>query len=449
MKREERNKFLSIKTKLLGTVIPVVVVMIVVLLLVAYNVCAGIIKDDSRELLEASVSNQASRIEAWLNENLAAFQIIKETIEDVKPKEAELQKMLDSYYGYNSNYPDGLYIVDSTGKMQKAAGAVRGDTEDPLSATWYKEGLTRVNMAYGSAYQNAQGVDVISASGILNDGTGQIKVISADMALERVSIIVNSFIEMDGAEAFLVDSDDEIILAHRDSELISQKVGAEGQPSFYGDVAAKITAGDYEFCTLDGNMTVFEKVTGTNWILVSYIPTEVVLADLATLRTIMIIISIIAILLLCVVVERVTHMVIKPVKKLTETITAMTSGDFTVSVLTKGNDEIAVMSRSVEKFIASMRSMISSMGDISGKLKGQALSCDDVSHDMNDAANIQAQSMSELNMTVDQLSISVNEIAENATMLAGFVADTKTDSDAVEEKMRQTVEVSEKASCIL
>ena len=249
---------------------------------------------------------------------------------------------------------------------------------------------------------------------------------------------------MDGAEAFLVDLNTDTILAHRDSELISQKLGGEGQPVFYGDVAAKITEADYDFCTLDGNMTVFEKVNGTNWILVSYIPTGVVLADLAKLRTIMLIISIIAILLLCVVVERMTHMVIKPVKKLTETITSMSSGDFTVSVSTKGNDEIAVMSRSVEKFIASMRSMISSMGDISGKLKGQALSCDDVSHDMNDAANIQAQSMSELNMTVDQLSISVNEIAENATMLAGYVADTKTDSDAVEEKMRETVDVSEK-----
>ena len=102
------------------------------------------------------------------------------------------------------------------------------------------------------------------------------------------------------------------------------------------------------------------------------------------------------------------------------------------------------MSRNVEKFIESMREMIASMGDISGRLKGQAVSCDDVSHNMNDAANIQAQSMGELNQTVDQLSVSVNEIAENATVLAGYVADTKADSDAVEEKMRQTVEVSEK-----
>lgn len=443
MKQQAGNRFASIKAKLLGTITPVVVVLMVVLLLVAYNVSAGIIEEYSRNLLQSSVSNQASRIEAWLNENLAAFQIVKETIENVKPKDEELQKMLDCYYGYNSNYPEGLYVADSTGKLQKASESTKQET-DILNSTWYKEGLTRINMAYGSAYQNAEGVNVISASGILNDGTDNMKVISADMTLDRVTIIVNSFIEMDDAEAFLVDTNDGTILAHRDSAMISQKLGAEGQEAFYGDVAEKVAAADYNFCTLDGNMTVFKKVTGTSWLLVSYIPTDIVLADLAKLRTIMLVISIISILVLCVIVERVTHMVIKPVKKLTETITAMTSGDFTVSVHTKGNDEIAVMSRSVETFIDSMRTMISSMGDISGRLKGQALSCDDVSHNMNDAANIQAQSMGELNMTVDQLSVSVNEIAENATMLAGYVADTKTDSDAVEIKMRETVEVSEK-----
>ena len=49
-----------------------------------------------------------------------------------------------------------------------------------------------------------------------------------------------------------------------------------------------------------------------------------------------------------------------------------------------------------------------------------------------------------MNATVDQLSVSVNEIAENATQLAGVAADTKSDSDMVESKMQETVAVSEK-----
>ena len=37
-------------------------------------------------------------------------------------------------------------------------------------------------------------------------------------------------------------------------------------------------------------MTVFQEVDGTNWLLISYIPTSIVLADLANLRNLMILI---------------------------------------------------------------------------------------------------------------------------------------------------------------
>ncbi len=48
-----------------------------------------------------------------------------------------------------------------------------------------------------------------------------------------------------------------------------------------------------------------------------YVPTNVVLADLVGLRNLMIIFSIISILVLCVLIERVTHVVIRPVKEMT------------------------------------------------------------------------------------------------------------------------------------
>lgn len=439
----KKQKTVSIKAKLLGVIIPVVIAIVVVLVVVAYQISAGIIKKYSQNLLQSSVENQASQIEAWLNENLASFQMAKTTIENLKPDDEELKTILDSYYGYNSNYPDGLYVADSTGQLITASESTKKES-DVTNSTWYKEGLSRVNMAVGSAYQNADGVDVISASGILNDGSDKVRVISADMTLDRIAIIVNSFIEMNDAEAFLVDKTSGVILANRDSSLISQTLGAEGQSHFYQLTAEKAAEKDYNFATLDGNMTVFQEVEGTNWLLVSYIPTSIVLSDLTQLRNIMIVISVVCIALLCVLIERVTHVVIKPVKEMTRVITAMTSGDFTVSIKTKGNDEIAVMSQSVEKFIDSMKQMISEMGSVSGKLKNQADSSKGVSGEMSSAAGIQSQSMSELNATVDQLSVSVNEIAENATQLAGVAADTKSDSDMVESKMQETVAVSEK-----
>ena len=434
---------ISIKAKLLGIIIPVVIAIILILVFTAYHVSSGIIEGYSKNLLESSVNSQASKIEAWLEENLASMQMAKNMIEKLHPDEAQLQTILDASCEYSENYPDGLFLADANGSFLKGTDSKKQEP-NPKESMWYQEGMTRVNMAVGSAHQNPDGTNVVSASGLLNDGSDTVRVIAADMTLDRISVIVNSFIEMHDAEAFLVDKDSSVILASRDSDLISKTLGADGQSAFYKDVEKKVSGKSYDFCTLDGNMTVFKEVNGTNWLLVSYVPTNVVLADLVGLRNLMIIFSIISILVLCVLIERVTHVVIRPVKEMTRVITSMASGDFTVSMKVKGNDEIAVMGRSVEHFIASMKEMIRQMGHVSDRLEKQAGSSKNVSGEMNSAANIQSQSMTELNATVDQLSVSVNEIAQNATQLAGVVADTKEDSDKVEDKMRTTVEVSEK-----
>lgn len=434
---------ISIKAKLLGIIIPVVIAIILILVFTAYHVSSGIIESYSKNLLESSVNSQASKIEAWLEENLASMQMAKNMIEKLHPDEAQLQTILDASCGYSENYPEGLFLADANGSFLKGTDSKKQEP-NPKESMWYQEGMTRVNMAVGSAHQNPDGTNVVSASGLLNDGSDTVRVIAADMTLNRISVIVNSFIGMHDAEAFLVDKDSSVILASRDSDLISKTLGADGQSAFYKDVEKKVSGKSYDFCTLDGNMTVFKEVNGTNWLLVSYVPTNVVLADLVGLRNLMIIFSIISILVLCVLIERVTHVVIRPVKEMTRVITSMASGDFTVSMKVKGNDEIAVMGRSVEHFIASMKEMIRQMGHVSDRLEKQAGSSKNVSGEMNSAANIQSQSMTELNATVDQLSVSVNEIAQNATQLAGVVADTKEDSDKVEDKMRTTVEVSEK-----
>ena len=439
----KKKSNISIKAKLLGIIIPVVIAIILILVFTAYHVSSGIIESYSQNLLESSVNSQASKIEAWLEENLASMQMAKTMIEKLHPDEAQLQTILDASCGCSENYPDGLFLADANGSFLKGTDSKKQEP-NPKESMWYQEGMTRVNMAVGSAHQNPDGTNVVSASGLLNDGLDTVRVIAADMTLDRISVIVNSFIEMHDAEAFLVDKDSSVILASRDSDLISKTLGADGQSAFYKDVEKKVSGKSYDFCTLDGNMTVFKEVNGTNWLLVSYVPTRVVLADLVGLRNLMIIFSIISILVLCVLIERVTHVVIRPVKEMTRVITSMASGDFTVSMKVKGNDEIAVMGRSVEHFIASMKEMIRQMGHVSDRLEKQAGSSKNVSGEMNSAANIQSQSMTELNATVDQLSVSVNEIAQNATQLAGVVADTKEDSDKVEDKMRTTVEVSEK-----
>lgn len=443
MKSKKKQKTSSIKTRLLGIIIPVVIIMVIVLIVLSYSISKKIIKKDSENLLSSSIQNQSTQIKSWLDNNLSAFQIVKATMEGVQQSDQDLQNMLNQYYGFNANYPEGIYVGTEDGKLFQAVGATK-DTNDILHAQWYTQGLTRVNMGFGTAYTNGNGKSIVSASGILNDKSGKIKVISADLPLDHISIIVNSFIEMDNAQAFLVDSTDGTILANRDSSLISTKLDTSNADKFLSSVAEKLKNRKYDMVDLNNNLTAFEKVAGTDWVLVSYVPTATIYKDLNELRTIMILIAAISILFLVALIERVVHLVIKPVKVLTSTITSMSEGDFTIEVNTKGKDEIAIMGQSVKTFITSMRAMIADINAISGTLGEQAESSSNTSNEMYNASKVQADSMRELNQTVDQLSVSVNEIADSATTLAMVVSDTKDNSVVVDAKMQETVLVSEK-----
>lgn len=434
-------KIVSIKVKLLSIILPVVIVIMVLLVGILYYISKNIIKDYSENLLSSSIENQTNQIEAWLDRNLSAFRSVKQAIEQTSPDGRQLQAILDSYYGFDDNFPEGLYIADENGSLMKASASEKAEA-DPTQSVWYKEGLTRWNMGLTNAYTNAHGENVISASGILDDQSGTIKVISADLTLERISIIVNSYIEMDKARAFLVSSSDGTILAHHENDLISTKL-SDSQDAFMKDVWQKVAQYDFDMVEIDRNMTAFAQIQGTDWVLVSYIPTKVIYADIDSVRNMMLAIGLVSVILLAILVERVVHMVIRPVKELIKVITAMTNGDFTVSIEARSNDEIGIMSGHVQQFILTMRQMIASIHTVSDKLSRQAGDSDTISKEMYDASKLQGQSMRELNTTVEQLSMSVGEIADHATTLAMVVSDTKEDGEQVDSKMQETVRVSQ------
>ena len=437
----KKGKMIPIRTKLLGVILPVVMIIVIVLVAISYSISRATISRSAENLLNTSVDNQVNEISAWLDENLSAFAAVKQGIETLNMTNLQLQQYLNGYYGYNDNCPEGVYIADEMGNLITAQGSQKTET-DLYASVWYQEGLKHVNMGLTGAYTNAKGEKIISASGILNNKTGGLRVISADLSLQRISIIVSSLVGMEKAQAFLVNNTDRTILAHRDSSMLSVKLD-ESSDSFLKHVAQKLTDDDLSTGQIDDNMAGFEEIPGTEWVLVSYIPVRVIYREVDNIRTAMIGAGAVSVLLLALLIWRVVHVVIKPVKELTSAITAMTEGDFTVGIRVRSHDEIGVMAHCMEKYAKTMRSMIASIHGVAGKLHQQADNSNDVSGQMYDASKMQSSSMQELNETVEQLSISVNEIAENATTLAMVVSDTRENSVKVNEKMQQTVTVSQ------
>lgn len=435
---KQKKSITSIKTKILTAVSALVLILVLILILLSYMISKNIIEDKSKQVLELSVKNQASQMEAWMTESLNVFNTFKDNLETMDYTDEQIQTLLDSYLGKSSNYPDGFYIADSDGKVMQADGVEykKSISDDPV---WYTEGLTRVNMAFGDVFTNEAGEEVISASAILRD-SDKTRVIAIDVPIAHIQVIVNSFISMDDAQAVLIDRSTMSILSQSEDSLSGSLSDDSG---FLGTIGNKIEEQDYDSISLDNNIVEFREISGTNWVLVSYVPEASIFAELVSLRTTMAIVAVVILIILLVLMERMVNYMIKPIKSLTDSIVMMASGDFTVDIKTKGNDEITVMGQSMKDFAASMRKMINDIVNASETLQGQAESSSTVSGGLYEASLTQSKTIDNLNETVDQLSASVQEIAENATSLAMVVSETKDSSMEAEQKMNETVTVAE------
>ena len=432
----------GLRRKLLLSILPAVLVTIVVLVTVAAVVSGRRIKTMATEELSSSVENQQESIEAWLDENLQNFQSEKKAIESLSADGATIQTILDSFYGYNKNTADGIRIATASGQIYQAADTENKMTGDPTGTEWYKQGLNSINMNYGAAYTNPQGEQVISAIGMLNDGTDEVKVAAADLSLNKISTIVNSGVKMSGASAFLVDTNTGVMLANPDPSLVGQKLSEISDNFLLRGINGLVLKRNYNSTTVDKNLVAFAEVKGTDWVLISYIPTATIYQSVTQMVLILVVVGIIAAALITLLISLIVSRVIAPLTGITDNITAMSQGDFTISVNAKSNDEIGAMGRSVSDFVARMRQMLSSINKESEKLREQSASSDRVSKAMFDDSSAQSEAMKSLNETVDQLAAAVNDIAENATTLAMVVSDTRTKSDEAGDAMRETVKLS-------
>lgn len=433
----------KIRNRLLIYIVPIVVIMIAALVLIATTLSKKRMTELATSNLNSSISNQANNIESWLNENLEFFKTAKQGIEGLNPNEEQLQKILDSYYDFNSNAPEGLHIATSEGEFIKPTKSELEEA-DPTSSTWYKQGLSRANMQYGTAYKNAEGKNVVSAAAIINYGDDSIKVISADVTLEKISIIVNSGVKMEKASSFLVDTNDNTILAHRDTSLVSTTLSTDNSNKLLSGIAKAINDGDYTTQDIGTYVVAFQEIKGTDWVLVSYIAEDVIMASVQELGNYLVITGVVAVIVIILLIIFVVSRVIAPLAGITKSIHAMSEGDFTINVQQESNDEIGVMSGKIAEFVESMRHMLSSISEESEKLKQESETSDSVSKDMFNASQSQAEAMQQLNDTVDQLAVAVGDIANNATTLATVVADTRDNSQKADEAMKETVKISQK-----
>ncbi|MCH5343826.1 MAG: methyl-accepting chemotaxis protein [Acetatifactor sp.] len=253
---------------------------------------------------------------------------------------------------------------------------------------------------------------------------------------------------MDTGYACLIDTRSQTILSHGDPSLTGTVLSDYSSGTFLGDLGALVSSGSTSITSISDGMeqyyVIVSYIDGTPWALVSYISENYILSDLANLLYTILAIFLIIMAIVFVVVSITIRGMLKPIKGLTQVLTTIADGDFSVEIKTKGNDEIAVMSRSLEDFVSIMREVIQDIHNVSGQLSVSSGTTKSIAGALNTASEAQAESMGDVQITIDQVAGGVQDLADHAVTLSEVVTATTQRSETALENMQTTVKIASK-----
>ena len=283
-----------------------------------------------------------------------------------------------------------------------------------------------------------------SGSKSLQNAVIQFSLISSK--LEVVQNFVKDITIMDDGHIFMVDTTAGKIIAHPEAAYDNTDLESYSTGTLMGDIITQIKAGNTDMFTVsEGHQeyyVILSFLDETPYVLAAYINQATMLSKLNSLLTLIIGVFTAVILLVVAVIFIFLQISMRPMKKLTDTLTTITDGDFTAAVTVKGNDEIALMGRSLNNFVEIMRGIILDIHSVSDQLGNSSASTKKISDALNQAANSQADSMNDVRTTLNQLANGVQDLALHATTLSGVVDETNQKSSRAKENMQQTVTVA-------
>lgn len=437
----EKKRF-GVKAKLMTFILPVVAVAFIALVFIAFYVSKDAIAEKTESLMRAEGAASANEIAAWENENLTTLETAVNSMVHLKMTDAEILKYEAQFLGTYEDFPNGIYIAYDTGKVLDASGwEPEGDA---TQTTWYLEGATHPEFAFGEPYIDSLTNEyIVTASRYIEKLDGKYAVAAADVSLSILSEVVGSMEVVGDGDAFIIDKSTGTILAHKDTALVGQTANACGD-SFYEKIYADIVADqltNHSYESAQGAyMVSIQNIEGTSWYIVSRGLEDNIYSDLASLRRILSLVGVVTLLIIIIIMNIVIRHITKPIEDLTHTIVAVTDGDFTTDIKVNGNDEVTVMASNMKQFQSVMRNILGSIVHISGQIDEQARASNQVSSELYDSANGQAEAMGQMRETLEELVSSINVIADNATTLAQVVAETNEAGTEALENIETTIE---------
>ena len=444
--KSKTAKTKSISTQLLAILIPLVIVAIAIVAFMLSIQAKNIIVEEASGRLQEETANDANILAETIMGITKYYDGIADVLENsTYESDSDIENILadamteydgvvtDAYIGLsNMDFIDGAHWTPESGY-------------DPTTRAWYENGLTSETMVIGApSLDLTTGAMVSCGSRSITLSDGRTGVMSIDIVLQSLSDQVSEY-SPKGTGAGILFSGTTII-GSVEEEYVGTDVSEHTDDAFLQRISEAVSAGTIsETVTMEGNngqdyYVSLEAVDGTDWVLALYVQKADVLADLRTFELIAFLAAaVILVVIIIILFNVINRMIARPVKKLTEAITRIAAGDFTVEIETAGENEIGVMSQNMHDYVETMRHILTEIKSMTGQLSSEATNSKNVSNDLNRQADEQATAMTQIEHTMDDMSSAVADLAENATELAQQVSDLTNQSEMTKNTMEELV----------
>lgn len=450
MPRTTQSKRGSIAIHLLHILLPFIFLILATIMVINYKHTKTIMTENTFSELQKESDYYTKVIDGWNSNILASLQSVQTTLENVSfASDEEELKYLSQTLTLQESIPNGIYEGSSDGTYLDGSGWVPDADYIVTERDWYKDGLDHSKFTFGTPYMDANTNSfIVSASTLLDRADKKQRVAACDIELSDICQQVSDMDVMssESGYAFLVDTSSNVILAHKNAELAGTEISTTMSDPYLANIASHCNVEKRSVFDIpsgsDSYLTVLQPVPDTTWILILSVSSKELFSSLKRMRILYITIAILAILATGFVVAKLVRQTIMPVVTLTHVITQLTSGDLTVNIHPNGNNEITTMSCALRDYVYNMHHVISDIVNISEQLDAEALTCKESSQTLSNTATVQATSMGDMRMNVEQLAFAVNEIAENATTLAQVVDSTRSSSETAHSNIQNAVTIA-------
>ncbi len=441
----KNDQIKHISGQLLIVIIPMIVLAIAIVTIFIAIRARSVIVDEATNGLQQEARANAADIAGEVSGMKAYVNGVADTIG--ASEYADGDAILDVLYTAMEEYPDvisDIYLAIGSSEAYFGSKWVPGSDYDATTRAWYINGSKSTTVTLGDpSIDLTSGEMVVCGSRAVTMHDGRSAVISSDIQLTGISATASAYKPLGTGSTMMFDGT--TIVASPVADQIGKDVSDYSSDSFIQQISQIVTSGGTdEILTLNGTdgadyYVSIDAVAGTNWFMASFVKVSDVLAPLYKFIAISAAIAVVMLLIMTVIMlQLINFLITKPVSKLTDNITRIAQGDFSVDIKREDsgkNNEISHMNNNMFDYVQQMRSTLAELKEVTERLAVESGNSKSASSDLNEQADEQLKAMKQIEGAMEDMADAVTELANQATTLAQEVSNLTDKSQQTKDTM--------------